>query len=116
MIKFREKTYALKDYEGMDFVDKRKLKKFRNQQAKKLQEVRKANNALMPAGGARNAATSIAQDVARKSRDEFVAGLRKNPSKVGKYLKRGTIGALGLGAAVAGGYGLKKIYDENKEP
>lgn len=113
---YTTKRFSRKDYEGLDPIGKFKTWKLRNSQAKDLKKYRSLNNKLMAGlDSHRITAHDLAQDAAQKTRKIASQKIREGSKKRLGALRKGAIGAVGLGATIAGGYGLKKLYDENRE-
>jgi uncharacterized membrane-anchored protein len=113
---YKTKRFSRADYEGLDLIGKQKMKKLRSSQAKDLKKIRSLNNKIMDGlDSHRITAHDLAQDAAKKTRKIASQKIREGSKKRLGALRKGTIGAVGLGATIAGGYGLKKLYDENRE-
>ena len=100
---YKVKRFSRADYEGLDIIGKLKTRKLRNQQAKDLKQYRSLNNKIMAGMDShRITAHDLAQDAAQKTEKRL------------KLLRKGALGAVGTGAALAGGYGLYKLTKENE--
>ena len=116
---YKIKRFSRADYEGLDIIGKLKTRKLRNQQAKDLKQYRSLNNKIMAGMDshritAHDLAHDLAQDAAQKTRKIASQKIREGSEKRLKLLRKGALGAVGTGAALAGGYGLYKLTKENE--
>ena len=112
---YKVKRFSRADYERLDIIGKLKTRKLRNQQAKDLKQYRSLNNKIMAGMDShRITAHDLAQDAAQKTRKIASQKIREGSEKRLKLLRKGALGAVGTGAALAGGYGLYKLTKENE--
>lgn len=112
---YKVKRFSRADYEGLDPIGKFKTWKLRNSQAKDLKQYRSLNNKLMAGlDSHRITAHDLAQDAAQKTRKIAAQKIKEGSKKRLKTLRKGAIGAISTGAALAGGYGLYKLAKENE--
>ena len=112
---YKVKRFSRADYEGLDPIGKIKTWNLRRKQAKNLKKYRSLNNKMM-AGleGHRVTAHDLAQDAAKITRKKAQQKIREGATKRMEQLRKGAIGAVATGAALAGGYGLYKLSKENE--
>lgn len=115
MITFKQKEYRKADYEGLDFLGRREMKRERNKLAKKLKAHRKATNNLMPEGLNRGISNDLALDSAKSLKEGFAKKIREKSGlrdeRFRKYGKKGVLAATLIG----GGYGLYKIANSKPQ-
>ena len=101
------RIFSRRDYDGLNLLDQKELKRQRDYLAKQIRNFRNSGSTLILSNKARRKATQLALDGAKEQSWIYANFLKQNPNKFGKLLQGAALG----GTAIAGAYGLKKIHD-----